>query len=150
MKEKSKNSSPWRLYMGREVGQKGYYISANQVHFFGPFKSKKIAEFFNLLSFGDPRSLNLQDRITETVEYFNYVEKAEHPSNLIASNSKFSLWWKDIFEKPFSSDLALKLARETGAQGYQAFRSWLINGSQLDGRHVMSSKESPVKSTNNT
>lgn len=143
MKEKSRKSkrSPWRLYMGGEVGQKGYYISANQVHFFGPFKSKNIAEFFNLLSFGDPRSPKLKDEISEKIEFFNSVVDAEHPSNLIASNSKFGLWWRSTFEMPFSSELALKLARETGAQGYQAFRSWLINGSQLDGHHVMSFEE---------
>ena len=123
--------------MGGEVGQKGYYISANQTHYFGPFKSKSIAEFFNLLSFGDPRSPQVKKEISNTVEFFNSIVDAEHPSNLIASNSKFALWWRSTFESPFSSELALKLARETGAQGYDAFRSWLINGSQLNGRHVM-------------
>lgn len=136
MKEKNKNS-PWRLYMSGDVGEKGFYISANKTNYYGPFKNKKIAEFFNLIAFGNPRSYSVKEDVVNTIEKFNSIVDGEHPNNLIASNSKFALWWRSVFEIPFSPDLALKLAKETRAQGYDSFQKWILNGCQLDGRHVM-------------
>ena len=135
-----KNKSPWRLYMAGEAGSSGYYIktgTSKNIHFYGPFKNQKIAEFFNLIAFGDPRSLSVSDDVKNGIEKFDKQPGALSPNQLFGSNSKFSIWWMHIFDKPLTPDVLLKLAKATQAQGYQGFVKWLLNGSKLDGKHVM-------------
>jgi hypothetical protein len=136
---RKKNKSPWRLYMSGDAGDSGYYIikKGQNTKAYGPFKNKKIAEFFNFVAFGDPRSPTTGQDAKVGIQYSDSEPNPIHPNNMLASNSKFSLWWEDIYNTPLNSDLVMKIARATGAQGYQSFTNWLLGGFQIDGKHVM-------------
>lgn len=122
--------------MSGEVGESGWYV-CNKKHSYGPFKSQLIAEFFNLIGFGSPRSDALKEELKKGVKKLETVSKAEHPNQLFGTNSQFSLWWKNTFEKNLTSEIVLKLAKETGAQGYSSFQSWLCSGCQVNDKHIM-------------
>lgn len=130
--------STWKTYMSGGVGDSGYYIENNYKRIcYGPFKTRSIAEFFNLMAFGSPRDLDFGDKIKEGIIFYQGLnENAKHPREMFASNSKFALWLYDLYGKPLTTKLVLDLAAESGANGYKSFKDWLINGSKIDGMHL--------------
>ena len=125
-----RNRNNWNRYMAGAVGQKGYYIKK----VYGPFKTKEVAEFFNFIAFGSPRSLDAEDQSKDDIEYLCALDKPQHPMLMFKGTSHFSVWWGDTFGGPLTTEMALTLAKECKANGYKSFIDWLIQGGTIGGR----------------
>ncbi len=128
----------WKKYMSGK--DSGFYIldnKRNEAVYYGPFKSKEFAEFFNFIAFGSPRDMQAGEGAKSGIVF---CEKApinrEHPRIMFASNSKFGLWFSDLYGKPLTTKLILALAQECGAKGYKSFTNWIIAGSKINGVHL--------------
>ncbi|HSH35107.1 hypothetical protein, partial [Schnuerera sp.] len=93
--------------MSGEPGDEGYYLHSlsKKKQWFGPFKSKNIAEFFNLISFADPKSPTLMEDLQKNIKKRKRVKDPQHPSQLFASHSKFGIWWRRVFDCPLTLDI---------------------------------------------
>ena len=134
----NKNKPTWETYLSNNGS--GFYIVDNRAdNHYGPFKTREFAEFFNLLAFGSPRSVNVKEEAAVGIVFCeNKPVNQVHPRIIFASNSKFALWINDIYGKPLTVGLALDLARASGAKGYKSFINWMINGSRINGTHLAS------------
>ena len=124
MRRKRKGNS-WHKYMSGNIGDRGFYIKN-----YGPFKTEEIAEFFNFIAFVNPRSLSAYDEAKSGIKYYEDHTGSIHPQKMLELNSSFCLWWSDIFGKPLSSTLLMKLAQEVGTKGYWGFIDWLEDGAR--------------------
>jgi hypothetical protein len=127
MRRKKNN---WDQYMAGAVGDKGYYIRKA----YGPFRTKKIAEFFNFLAFGSPHSLNAETQSQSDISYFDCLDKAQHPEMMFRHTSPFGVWWQDTYGGPLTGKVILRLAMECNAKGYKSFTNWLVHSGTIGGR----------------
>lgn len=119
-----------------QMGEMGYYVKS-----YGPFKSEETAEFFNFISFVNPRNFNAEQDSKKNIKYYKKYPNASHPQRMISERSQFGMWWNDIFGINLTNDLILKLANESGAKGYRGFLRWLEGGAKINGRaphHIIS------------
>ena len=116
--------------MAGAAGEEGYYINNT----YGPFKSKEIAEFFNFIAFGSPRSLNAAEEAKAGVQFLRKPPKALHPNMMFRRCSPFSVWWEDTFGCFLTNEIIMDLAKECKANGYKSFIDWLIQGSKINGK----------------
>jgi hypothetical protein len=136
----------WIKFMSRSQ-KAGYYIENkkdNKQKYVGPFRSEKVAEFFNYLAFCSPLSENSKEEaklgIIEIIEPRQLYKLAEidkkycHPKDFCFHNTPFGIWWKDTYGTVLSNKLVLKLAISCGAKGYDSFRKWLLAGSMIEGK----------------
>lgn len=121
--------------MSGDVGDSGFYIKNNNLNY-GPFKTKDIAEFFNLIAFCNPRSFDLEEDSKSRISFDENPRNSIHPNKMLSNNSTFFIWWYDMFEFPLTLELVMKIAKESGAMGYLSFIDWLLNGCVVDGRSV--------------
>lgn len=129
---KRRRNDSWNKFISKN---KGYYIKSKN-NLFGPFKTSEIAEFFNLIAFCNPRSLNLKEESMSNIYFYEDVDKAKHPKSLNFTNSSFSNWWRDLFGTHLTNKLVIELAQESGAKGYNSFIDWLLSGYMLNGKSV--------------
>ena len=139
---KNNKRPTWKTYMSGNVGNKGYYILDNKGRmdiYYGPFKTKEFAEFFNFIAFGSPRDGDARLEALKGIILCEEVDgRVEHPRIMFASNSKFSLWLQDFYGQLLTTKLVLEIAKESGAKGYESFTNWLICGSKVNGSHLAS------------
>ena len=124
---RKKNS--WNQYMAGAVGDRGYYIKK----VYGPFRTKKVAEFFNFLAFCSPRSLNAETQSQADIS-LEVLDKPQHPMFMFRVTSPFGVWWQDTYGGPLTDTVILNLATECNAKGYKSFTDWLIQGGTIGGR----------------
>ena len=136
MTRRKRINNPWRPYMAGNVGDSGFYITTNNDIKYGPFKTSEVAEFFNLIAFCNPRSLDLADDSKDGIQYYDELDDGDHPSNLLLGSSSFAIWWSDTFGIPLTAELIMGLAKESGAKGYTSFTEWLLAGCQINGQSV--------------
>ena len=135
MKAKSRS---WADYISN--GSDGFYIYKKEKSvYYGPFKQKEFAEFFNFKAFGSPRECDAKDYAKCGIVFCDKSPSdIKHPSTMFASNSKFSLWFNDLYGKRLTVRLILTLAYESGAKGYKSFMKWIVDGSKINGSHIAS------------
>jgi hypothetical protein len=125
---RKKNS--WIEYMTGAVGDSGYYIK----EMYGPFRTKQVAEFFNFLAFGSPRSPEAENQSKNDISYLDFSDSPKHPTLMFKETAPFSVWWYDTYGGPLTNDVILDLATECKANGYKSFTNWLIRGGTISGQ----------------
>ncbi len=133
---KRRNHNPWKQYMLGNAGDKGFYITTITTLKYGPFINNEVAEFFNLIAFCNPRSMDLAEDAKKGIEFYEDPDNGKHPKEMIGGASPFANWWNDTFGVTLTTELVMSLAKESGAKGYTAFTGWLLNGCQIGGQSV--------------
>lgn len=132
-RRKRRGYDPWQQYMLGNVGDEGFYITTATLKY-GPFINNEVAEFFNLIAFCNPRSLNLAEDAKKGIQFYEELDSVKHPKDMFGRTSFFTNWWNDTFEITITTELVMGLAKESGAKGYAAFTRWLLNGCLIDGQ----------------
>jgi len=154
VKNTSKYLQPlrWSKYLSGKAGEYGVYIQrlkkgGKEINYYGPFRNKEYAEFFNYLAFCSPHCVDAKEQSKINIDFLNkkkigeinknassnYGIEFNHPSSMLFEISPVGIWWQDTYGKVLNPKMVLKLANETGAKGYDAFRDWLISGSKIGG-----------------
>lgn len=132
----------WAGYIANKI-ENGFYIQGKNNANYGPFKNIKYAEFFNYLAFSQINNENNKEILIYENTKVKKIKKNKfdntkfaHPKYINFEISPIGTWWNDTYGTLLTQDTVLKLAKECGANGYEAFKNWLISGSMFNGKPI--------------